>query len=135
VPEVNLKIRGVNFVTNLIVLEFKGIDVILGMDWLSEHKVLIDCANKSITLTTLDGKELEFGAEQVVTANGIAKCVKVNQLDTCQESEVPVVSEFPDVFPEEFPGVPPDCDIVFVIELCLVLDLYIRVPIEWLLQS
>jgi hypothetical protein len=31
-PKVNLKIRGVNFVTNLIALESKGIDVILGMD-------------------------------------------------------------------------------------------------------
>jgi hypothetical protein len=31
-PMVNLKIRGVDFVTNLIVLESKGIDVILGMD-------------------------------------------------------------------------------------------------------
>jgi hypothetical protein len=31
-PKVNLKISGVNFVTNLIVLESKGIDIILGMD-------------------------------------------------------------------------------------------------------
>jgi hypothetical protein len=34
-PKVNLKIRGVDFVTNLIVLELKGIDIILGMDGLS----------------------------------------------------------------------------------------------------
>jgi hypothetical protein len=57
-PKVNLKIRGVDFVTNLTVLESKGIDFILGMDWLSKHKVLIDCAKKSVKLTTLDGKEL-----------------------------------------------------------------------------
>jgi hypothetical protein len=31
-PRVNIKIRGVDFITNLIVLDFKGIDVILGMD-------------------------------------------------------------------------------------------------------
>jgi hypothetical protein len=47
-PKVNLKKRGVDFVANLIVLESKGIDVILGMDWLSKHKVLIDCAKKSV---------------------------------------------------------------------------------------
>jgi hypothetical protein len=35
-PKVNLKIRGVDFVANLIVLESKGIDVILEMDWLSK---------------------------------------------------------------------------------------------------
>jgi hypothetical protein len=45
---VNLKIRGVDFVANLIALESEGIDVILGMDLLSKHKVLIDCAKKSI---------------------------------------------------------------------------------------
>jgi hypothetical protein len=38
--KVNLKIRGVDFVTNLIGLESKGIDVILGMDWLSKYKYL-----------------------------------------------------------------------------------------------
>jgi hypothetical protein len=31
-PKVNLKLRGVDFIANLIVLESKGIDVILGMD-------------------------------------------------------------------------------------------------------
>jgi hypothetical protein len=41
--KVNLKIRGVDFIANLIVLESKGIDVILGMDWLSKRKVIIDC--------------------------------------------------------------------------------------------
>jgi hypothetical protein len=55
---VNLKIRGVDFVANIIVLELKGIDVILGMDWLSKHKVHIDCTKKSIKLTTPEGKEL-----------------------------------------------------------------------------
>jgi hypothetical protein len=116
-PKVNLKIRGVDFVANLIVLKSKGIDVILGVDWLSKHKVLIDYVNKSIKLTTLDGKELEFDTEMVVTAKGVANHVKVNQLDVNQGSEVPVVNEFPDVFPDELLGMRPDRDIEFVIEL------------------
>jgi hypothetical protein len=80
-PKVNLKIMGVDFVANLIVLESKGIDVILEMDWLSKYKVLIDYAKKSVKMTTLEGKEMEFIAELVVTAKGIANCAKVNQLD------------------------------------------------------
>jgi hypothetical protein len=84
---------------------------------LSKHKVLIDYAKKSIKLTTTEGKELEFVTEPVVTANGVANHVKVNQLGASQGTEVPVVSEFPDVFPEELPGMPPDHDIEFVIEL------------------
>jgi hypothetical protein len=43
---------GVDFVANLIVLESKGIEVILGMECLSKHKVLIDCAKKCVKLTT-----------------------------------------------------------------------------------
>jgi hypothetical protein len=107
-PKVNLKIRGVDFIANLIVLESNGIDVILGIDWFGKHKVLIDCAKKSVKLTTLDGKELEFVAEPVVTAKGIANHAKINQLDASQGSEVPVVNEFPDVFLEGLPGMPPD---------------------------
>jgi hypothetical protein len=43
--------------------------------------------------------------------------VKLNQLDVSQGPMVPVVNEFPDVFPKELPGVPPDQDIEFVIDL------------------
>jgi hypothetical protein len=60
---------------------------------------------------------MEFITESVVTAKGVANCVKVNQLDASQGLEMPVVNEFPDVFPEELPGMPPDRDIEFVIEL------------------
>jgi hypothetical protein len=50
----------------------KGIDVILGMDWLSKHKVHIDCAKKSVKLTTLEGKGMEFVVEPVATAKGVS---------------------------------------------------------------
>jgi hypothetical protein len=115
--KVNLKIREVDFVANLFVLELKSIDIILGMDWLSKHKLLINYAKKSIKLTTPEGKEMEFVTEPVVTAKGVANHAKVNQLDASQGSEVPVVNEFLDVFPEELPGMPSDRDIGFVIEL------------------
>jgi hypothetical protein len=85
---VNLKIRGIDLVANLIVLESKGIDIILGMDWLSKHKALIDCTKKSVKLTTPNGKEMEFVAELAVTATGVAKHAKVNQLDASQGSKM-----------------------------------------------
>jgi hypothetical protein len=107
-PKVNLKIRGVDFVANLIVLESKGIDVILAMDWLSKHKVLIDSAKKSVKFTALDRKEIEFVAEPVVTAKGVANGAKVNQFDGSQGFEVLVVNEFPDVFPKKLSGMPLD---------------------------
>jgi hypothetical protein len=60
---------------------------------------------------------MEFVTEPVVTAKGVANRAKVNQLDSSQGSKVPVVNEFPDVFPKDLPSMPPDRDIVFVIEL------------------
>jgi hypothetical protein len=79
--------------------------------------VLSDCTKKSVKLTTLDRKELVFIAESVVTAKGVANHAKVNQLDGSRGLEVPVVNEFPNVFPEELPSMPPDRDINFAIEL------------------
>jgi hypothetical protein len=116
-PKVNIKIRGLDFVANLIILESKGIDIILRMDWLNKHKVLIDCAKKSVKLTTPDRKKLEFITMPVVTAKGVANCVKLNQLDASQGPMVLVVNEFPDVSHEELPGMPGDRDIEFVIDL------------------
>jgi hypothetical protein len=92
-------------------------DIILRMEWISKHKVLVNCTKKSVKLTTLKGKELEFVAKPVVTTKGAANRMKVNQLDASQGSEVPVVNEFPDVFSKELLGMPPDRDIEFVIEL------------------
>jgi hypothetical protein len=48
------------------------------MDWLSKHKVLINCTKKSVKLTTPEGKEMEFVAEPVVTAKGVANRAKVD---------------------------------------------------------
>jgi hypothetical protein len=66
---------------------------------LSKHKVLINCTKKSVKLTTSEGKELEIVVEPVVTAKSVASSAKLNQLDASQGSKVPVVNEFPDIFP------------------------------------
>jgi hypothetical protein len=89
-------------------LELKGIDVILGMDRFSQHKLLIDCTKTSVKMDTPDGKEMEYVVEPVVTTKGAANHVKLNQLDANQGPMVPVVNEFPNVFPEEFPSRPPN---------------------------
>ena len=89
---VRISLSGVEFLVDLVVLKSKGIDVILGMDWLSRHNGLIGCTDKVVYL-------MVFSME--------AKSLK----------EVPVVNEYPDVFPEELPRMPLDRDIEFVIDL------------------
>jgi hypothetical protein len=102
---------------NLIVLESKGIDVVLGMDWLSKHNGLIDCAKKAVRLTPSSGKELEYVAENLVMDKAASNRMVLDQLDATSTRDIRNVFEFPDVFLEELPGMPPDREIEFVIEL------------------
>jgi hypothetical protein len=102
---------------NLIVLESKGIDVILGMDWLSKHNGLIDCAKKAVRLTPSSGKELEYVTENLVMDKAASNRMVLNQLDVASTMDIRTISEFPDVFLEELPGMPPDHEIEFIIEL------------------
>jgi hypothetical protein len=61
-PVVSITIRGVDFPSNLILLDSKGIDIILGMDWLSKYEGVIQCARKAVKLTKKDGTSVEFVA-------------------------------------------------------------------------
>jgi hypothetical protein len=61
-PAVSITIRGVDFPSNLILLDSKGIDIILGMDWLSKYDGVIQCVRKAVKLTKKDGTSVEFVA-------------------------------------------------------------------------
>jgi hypothetical protein len=91
--------------------------VILGMDWLSKHKGMINYAKKAVRLTTSSGKEVEYVAENLVTDKASSTRIVLNHLDAASTLDIRVVSEFLDVFPEELPGMPPNHEIEFVIEL------------------
>jgi hypothetical protein len=116
-PKVNILIRVVEFIANLIVLASKGIDVILGMDWLSKHKGMINCAKKVVRLTTSSGKGVEYVAENLVMDKATSNKIVLNHLDAASTLDIRTVSEFPDVFLKQLQGMPPDREIEFVIEL------------------
>jgi hypothetical protein len=61
-PAVSITIRGVDFLVNLIIFDSKGINIILGMDWLRKYDVVILCAKRAIRLTKEDGTIVEFNA-------------------------------------------------------------------------
>src|SRR3954471_17735780 len=99
------------FPVNLIILNSQGLDVILGMDWMNKHKGVIDCANHTVSLTTPENKRIRF------KTNFEARRSKLNSLKGVSIDSVPIVSEYPDVFLEELPGMPPDRDVEFLIDL------------------
>jgi hypothetical protein len=83
------------------------------MDWMTAFEGFIDCANKTITLTTPEKKRIHFKSTFELKGS------KVNSLKGVSMDEVPVMKEYPDVFPEELPGMPPDRDVEFIIDLLL----------------
>jgi hypothetical protein len=68
---ISITIMGVDFLANPIVLDSKGIDIILGMDWLRKYDGVILCAKREIRLTKEDGIIVEFNAEQVSLLNKV----------------------------------------------------------------
>jgi hypothetical protein len=109
---ITIAIRLVDFLSNLIIIDSKGIDIILGMDWLRKYDGVILCANKAIHLTQEDGTTVEFVAAISAKQLSVLNQVKGTSLD-----EIRIVQDYPDVFPEELLGMPPNRDIEFIIEL------------------
>jgi hypothetical protein len=87
------------------------------MDWLSKHNGMIDCAKNAVRLTPSVGKELEYVPENLLTDKSAFNGIVLNHLDAVSTLDIKTVSEYPDVFPEELPSMPPDREIEFVIEL------------------
>jgi hypothetical protein len=111
-PAISIAIRGVDLLSNLIIIDSQGIDIILGMDWLRKYDGVIMCAKRAIRLTQEDGTTVEFTVEISANQTSVLNQVKGTSLD-----KIRVVQEFPDVFLEELPGMPPHRDIEFLIEL------------------
>jgi hypothetical protein len=93
-------------------LDSKGIDIILGMDWLGKYDGVILCAKRAIRLTKEDGTIVEFNA--AIQAEQVSL---LNKVQGTSLNEIRIAREYPDVFLEEIPGMPPDRDIEFTIEL------------------
>jgi hypothetical protein len=78
------------------------------------------CAKRAIRLTKEDGTIVKFNAaiqaEQVSLLSGV---------QGTSLNEIRIAQEYPDVFPEDLPGMPPDRDIEFIIELLLEMPLYL----------
>jgi hypothetical protein len=102
-----------DFPTNMIVLKGQDIDVILGMNWLAQHKAILNTDLRTIRLS--------YGQEVVLLSIPVAIPAKptgrVYEAIIPEIKDIPVVYEFPDVFPEDLPRLPPERDIEFVIEL------------------
>jgi hypothetical protein len=97
---------------NPLALSLEGIDVILGMDWLTQHQVVLDIATRMVKIHSPTSGQTTL---YLPKAEGINPCSYATV--TVQLENIPVVCEYTDVFPDDLPGMPPDRDVEFVIEL------------------
>ena len=119
---------------NLIELPMHDFDIILGMDWLHSCYACLDCGSRVVRFCFPNKEELvwegynssnpnpvisNLKANKMMSKRLLCHIVSVSDLDNVIPSiySVPVVNEFLDVFPDEFPGVPPPIEIDFSIDL------------------
>jgi hypothetical protein len=118
-PSAKVQIRGIEFLANLIVMgnQHTTIDVILGMNWLTKYQASLSCDERTVKLVSLSGEEVLV--ELVLSGPRKGSCHQViAYIEEIKPSEaISVVSDFPDVFPEELPGMPPERKVEFAIEL------------------
>jgi hypothetical protein len=100
------------FPTNHIAINLAGMDVILGMDWMTQHKVVLDI---SYRVVEINSPAVGHTTMYLPLKDGTDSCAYVTVISHLDE--IPVVCEYPDVFPDELLGMPPDGDVEFVIEL------------------
>ncbi|GJS49889.1 putative reverse transcriptase domain-containing protein [Tanacetum coccineum] len=129
------------FNINLMPVEMGSFDAIIGMDWLSKYSAVIDCAKKIVRIPS--GSEIlivrgDGCSEGHRTRLNVISCTKVQKYllkgshvflahvttkeikDKSEKKrleDVPIVKDFPDVFPEDLPGLPQTRQVEFQIDL------------------
>ena len=127
-------IEGQEFPVDLVALYMRDFDVVLGMDWLSHHRATLDCYKKEVKLHRPRKLKVKFrGICRELSSNMISVMTAQRMLgkgcqgylayvvETGKEvtlvDEISVVREFPDVFPYDIAGLPPQREVEFTIDL------------------
>ncbi|GKV38840.1 hypothetical protein SLEP1_g46705 [Rubroshorea leprosula] len=134
-------VEGRVLLADLILLGIVEFDVILGMDWLSTHDAMVDCYEKVVTFSAPNQPVIQFEGEKAGSFPLLVSCMQADKMlqHECygylayvfESKDKPVsvegiwvVEDFPDVFPKELPGLPPNREIKFTINL--VPDLFMK---------
>eukprot|EP00261_Vitis_vinifera_P016511 XP_010645575.2 PREDICTED: uncharacterized protein LOC104877887 [Vitis vinifera] len=118
---------------DLVLLDLQDFDVILGMDWLASYHASIDCFGKRVMFSfpnkldfSFEGKHVDKPLRMILAlrassllkkgCQGFLACV-VNEEKDLKLENIPIVRDYPDVFLEDLPGLPPEREVEFTIDL------------------
>ncbi|KAM2369329.1 hypothetical protein TB1_045886 [Malus domestica] len=119
---------------NLVPLDIVDFDVILGMDWLHYNRARLDYYENVVTFHRLGMPTITFIGERDGLKHGVITAMRARRLLSkgCQGylahvvlsegtityvEDIGVVRHFLDVFPEELPGLLPDREVEFTIDI------------------
>ncbi|KAL7253600.1 hypothetical protein ACSBR1_008020 [Camellia fascicularis] len=115
---------------SFVLMDMTGFDVILGMDWLSLYRVVIDCYRQRVTVCTLSDDCFHFLGDRVGRVlspvydprgrSELSFLLANSMSSECDEARVElptVVCEYSDVFLEDLVSLPPHQEIKFSIDL------------------
>ncbi|XP_057250763.1 uncharacterized protein LOC104884646 [Beta vulgaris subsp. vulgaris] len=131
--DVTISLLGTNLPADLKEFSTTEFDVILGMDWLSKYHAHMHCRDQKVTLRSPCSKRISYSGVVLKKGVKIVSALKMPKLrqngehvflcmvkDLTQEvklEDILVVLEYPDVFPDELLGIPPERDVEFSINL------------------
>ncbi|GJU12813.1 putative reverse transcriptase domain-containing protein [Tanacetum coccineum] len=96
------------FKIDLMPIKLGSFDIVIGMDWLSEYHARIIYDEKVVHIP-IDGETLIIPCDRTQ--------IMEKKSDEKRLEDIPVVKEFPEVFPEDLPGLPPVRQVEFQIDL------------------
>ncbi|XP_016706821.1 uncharacterized protein [Gossypium hirsutum] len=129
-----LEVERIIFLADLMELPFGEFDLILGMNLLVKHRASLDYTAKRMVLKTIEGEEVTVIGERRNFLSNVISTLRAKKLvrKSCEaflayigtfNSEGPsigdirTIKDFSDVFPDELPGLPPNREVKFGIEL------------------
>ncbi|XP_071688115.1 uncharacterized protein [Rutidosis leptorrhynchoides] len=116
-----LVLEGIPFLVDLMPIEIGSFDVVIGMDWLSKNRAKVVCFEKAIRIPLDNGENLMVYGDKTDVKLNLTSCMKAQkylrkgyqailahvkeiEIEEKRIEDVPIVKEFPNVFPEELPG-------------------------------
>ncbi|KAI3810829.1 hypothetical protein L1987_20451 [Smallanthus sonchifolius] len=134
IQDCTLCFKNHTFSIDLLPVDLGSFDVVIGMDWLSKNHVEIVCFEKIVQIPLPNGEVLSIQGEKSGVTLRMINCMKTRKYlrkgycvflahvvekkpEERRLEDIPIVKDYPEVFPEDLPGLPPPRQVEFRIDL------------------